>query len=94
MRLFPNQPEAPLPVCARCRKPVDKAESSYCENTNRFVFDFYCHGAVERAVLDQEMLEDVDVRIEVGECFLSPPMRQLAAELASARARFAARVSR
>jgi hypothetical protein len=50
---------APLPLCAKCGKPVTSASRSENPFKDTIVFKGYCHGDVHRIeVTRQEMFDD------------------------------------
>ena len=56
------------PMCAKCQKPVERMRSWLDPMSARFWFSFHCHGDTERAVLEDELVEDAQ-RIRMVECF-------------------------
>lgn len=60
-----------LPVCAVCRKPIDRVTSYHDVLRQRWVYVFVCHGDVEIVRLTRE--EVVAARsIALRECFATP----------------------
>lgn len=56
------------PMCAKCNRPVERVNSWNDPLTARTTFSFWCHGAQELAVLEDELIADAD-RLRLGRCF-------------------------
>ena len=58
-----------LPICAVCNKPVERMESMYDIRMAAKRFRVYCHGDMEEALLNDEIIEDCG-SVRFGEAFV------------------------
>ena len=66
-----------VPMCAVCKKPVERVESMYDIALAAKRFRVYCHGDVEEAVLHDVTIEDCD-SVSFGQAFIDKlPQPQL-----------------
>lgn len=66
-----------VPICAICNKPVERMESMYDFSMMAKRFRVYCHGDMEEATLNDEVIEDYD-SIRMGQAFVGKlPQPQL-----------------
>lgn len=59
----------PLPMCDRCKKPVDYVDMSHDLYTRVATFTAYCHGDKEVVKLTDNVVADAD-KITTGVAFL------------------------
>ena len=66
-----------VPLCAICNKPVERMESMYDIAWARKRFRVFCHGQMEEAFLNDEIIEDSG-SIRMGQAFIDKlPQPQL-----------------
>jgi hypothetical protein len=58
-----------FPICAICNKPVERVESMYDIAHGAKRFRVYCHGDMEEAFLNDEIIEDCD-SVRFGTAFI------------------------
>ena len=61
-----------MPMCAVCKKPVDRLEMYYDIRRCRTVYVAYCHGDQQEVALNDAMVVNAD-GISVGEAFAGRP---------------------
>lgn len=70
--------DSAVPMCARCKKPVDRVDTDKCIITGCFEFAFFCHGVVECAHLT---IQEIERGVELRECFTNELQRPTVAAL-------------
>ena len=66
-----------VPMCAICNKPVERMESMYAPEWYAKKFRVYCHGDMEEAMLNDEIIED-GYSVRFGQAFIDKlPQPQL-----------------
>lgn len=66
-----------VPMCAVCNKPVERMESMYAPEWYAKKFRVYCHGDMEEAMLNDEIIQD-GYSVSFGQAFLDKlPQPQL-----------------
>ena len=66
-----------VPMCAICNKPVERMESMYAPEWYAKKFRVYCHGDMEEAMLNNEIIED-GYSVRFGQAFIDKlPQPQL-----------------
>ena len=60
------------PICAVCKRPVDRFEWEYSINDDTRTYKAYCHGATQQARLSS--MQMVSGRIELGMAFDFPKL--------------------
>lgn len=75
----------PTIICARCEKPVERAEMESRPDRNAYTFTVWCHGARDECLLPISWLQDAEVRrLPDGRAFVDVPLLP-AAEMQEAR---------
>ena len=59
-------PSSEVPICAICKKPVDRFEWMYRPDMFAKVFRAYCHGDMQEVALNDM---DFEGRVELGMAF-------------------------
>ena len=66
-----------VPMCAVCNKPVERMESMYDIAWGAKRFRVYCHGDMEEALLNDEIIQD-GYSVRFGQAFIDKlPQPQL-----------------
>jgi len=58
-----------MPMCAVCKRPVEKITSEYLFMSGKTVYTLYCHGATERVEIPDRVLLDMIGISFSGEAF-------------------------